>query len=59
MPTGKFGISIGTTVSPNDVLHVPDWAVNDSPEMPYPWEEGPEREEILDRWVASTGLKSS
>jgi hypothetical protein len=34
------------------VLHVPDWMVNDSPEMPYPWADGPEREEIMDAFVA-------
>jgi hypothetical protein len=34
------------------VLHVPNWMVNDSPEMPYAWADGPEREEIMDAFVA-------
>jgi hypothetical protein len=35
----------------NDIVHVPDWDVHDSPEMPYPWVDGHEREEILDRFI--------
>jgi hypothetical protein len=34
------------------VLRVPDCMVHDSPEVPYPWADGPEREEILDTFVA-------
>ena len=34
------------------VLHVPNWMVNDSQEMPYAWADGPEREEIMDAFVA-------
>jgi hypothetical protein len=34
------------------VLEVPDWMVNDTPEMPMPGADGPEWEDKLDTFVA-------
>lgn len=33
------------------VLQVPNFKVHDSPEMPFTWADGPEREHILDEFI--------
>jgi hypothetical protein len=40
------------------MLKVPDFMVYDSPEMPFPWADGPEREEILDHVFKTGGIAS-
>ena len=33
------------------VLQVPNFKIHDSPEMPFTWADGPEREHILDEFI--------
>ena len=36
------------------IIHAPLWAAHDSPEMPFPWADGPEREILLDEFHRRT-----